>query len=485
MNKVLEKLEPKRVFNYFEEISNIPRGSGDEKRISDYLVSFAKNLNFEYYQDEALNVIIKKRAYKGYEDAQTVIIQGHMDMVCEKSQDSKHNFTEDSLELKIDGDFIKANDTTLGADNGIAVAYALALLASKDIPHPALEVLVTTEEETGMGGAANVDGSKLNGTILINIDSEEEGELLTSCAGGVRSIVELPIDLKEIFGEKAEFKIKISGLKGGHSGIEIDKNRASAAKLLGRLLFNLNKELNFELVDIEAGAKMNAIPRDAFAKILINKSDIQKLQTIINLWGLNFNNEYSGIEDKINISLEEIVKSDGKAFTDDVKEKVIALLVTIPQGVQNMSAHISGLVQSSTNLGVVKTTDNIISFESAVRSSVKSLKDEITNRIEVISKMVGANQKLVSAYPEWQYKEDSYIRDLFASTYKDMYGVDTKVTAIHAGLECGLLKERIGDIDMISFGPNMYDVHTPQERLSISSTKRTWEFLLEVLKRIK
>ncbi|WP_461206589.1 aminoacyl-histidine dipeptidase [Clostridium sp. DL1XJH146] len=484
MSKVLENLQPKKVFSYFEEMSNIPRGSGNEKRISDYLVDFAKEHKLEYYQDDALNVIIKKPAYKGYEKTQTVIIQGHMDMVCEKSEEMQHDFEKDPLDLQVDGDFVKANLTTLGADNGIAVAFALALLDSKDIPHPPIEVLVTTEEETGMSGAANVDGSKLNGTILINIDSEEEGELLTSCAGGVRSIVELPIDWQEVGNNQVEYKIKISGLKGGHSGIEIDKNRASAAKLLGRLLFNLNKELKFKLAHIEAGAKMNAIPRDAFAKILIDKSDIEKLQKIMNSWEITFNNEYSGVEDKINISLEEILKLDGKAFTDDVKEKAITLLVTIPQGVQSMSPHISGLVQSSTNLGVVKTTDSILSFESAVRSSVKSLKDEITNRIEAISKMVGANQKLISAYPEWQYKEDSYIRDLFASTYKDMYGVDTKITAIHAGLECGLLKERIGDIDMISFGPNMYDVHTPQERLSISSTKRTWEFLLGVLKRI-
>jgi dipeptidase D len=485
MSKILSDLEPKEVFCFFEKISEIPRGSGNEKEISNYLVKFAKNNNLEYYQDDFLNVIIKKPGTKGYENSPTVILQGHMDIVCEKSESINHDFLKEPLKLRVQGDFVKATETTLGADNGIAVAYALAILASDNIEHPPIEVLITTEEETGMGGAANLDGSMLDGKILINIDSEEEGELLTSCAGGVRSKVKLPINWVELQSDYKYVSIKIKGLKGGHSGMEIVKGRGVASKLLGRVLFDVANDIDFYLADIKAGAKMNAIPRNAEATLLINDIEVNKVSKLVDKWNEIFKNELKGIDDQVLLEMSILEGKSKKVFSKKTRNKVLNILMAMPQGVQTMSNDICGLVQSSTNLGVVSTQANSIMFESAVRSSVGTLKDEITNRIKVIAKSNGAKQTLESSYPEWQYKKDSYIRDLFVSVYEKTYGNKPKIAAIHAGLECGLLKEKLGDIDMISFGPNMFDVHTPEERLSISSTERTWQYLLKVLKKIK
>ncbi|SHH71515.1 aminoacyl-histidine dipeptidase [Clostridium grantii] len=485
MNRILSNLKPKEVFHYFEEISEIPRGSGNEQEISNYLVQFAKNNNLEYFQDEFLNVIIKKPGTNGYENSPIVILQGHMDIVCEKSEEIYHDFLKDPLKLRINEDFVKATGTTLGADNGIAVAYALAILASKDIQHPPIEVLITTEEETGMGGAANLDGNMLEGKILINIDSEEEGELLTSCAGGVRSKVKLPINWVELQSEYKFVMLKIKGLKGGHSGMEIVKGRGVASKLIGRVLFDIAKDIEFYLSSIKAGAKMNAIPRNAEATLLISDIEVKKLSELVDKWNEIFKNELKGIDDDVLLEMNILEEKSKKVFSKKTRNRVINILTTMPQGVQTMSNDICGLVQSSTNLGVVSTEEDCVMFESAVRSSIGSLKDEITNRIKVVAKVNQAKQTLVSSYPEWQYKKDSYIRDLFGSVYEKMYGDKPKITAIHAGLECGLLKEKLGDIDMISFGPNMFDVHTPEERLSISSTERTWKYLLKVLKEIK
>jgi dipeptidase D len=408
-----------------------------------------------------------------------------MDIVCEKSESINHDFLKEPLKLRVQGDFVKATETTLGADNGIAVAYALAILASDNIEHPPIEVLITTEEETGMGGAANLDGSMLDGKILINIDSEEEGELLTSCAGGVRSKVKLPINWVELQSDYKYVSIKIKGLKGGHSGMEIVKGRGVASKLLGRVLFDVANDIDFYLADIKAGAKMNAIPRNAEATLLINDIEVNKVSKLVDKWNEIFKNELKGIDDQVLLEMSILEGKSKKVFSKKTRNKVLNILMAMPQGVQTMSNDICGLVQSSTNLGVVSTQANSIMFESAVRSSVGTLKDEITNRIKVIAKSNGAKQTLESSYPEWQYKKDSYIRDLFVSVYEKTYGNKPKIAAIHAGLECGLLKEKLGDIDMISFGPNMFDVHTPEERLSISSTERTWQYLLKVLKKIK
>ncbi|GFR35936.1 aminoacyl-histidine dipeptidase [Thermobrachium celere] len=486
MAEVLRNLEPQSVFHYFEEISRIPRGSGNEKAISDYLVDFAKKHNLEVIQDKALNVIIKKPGTPGYENAPTVIIQGHMDMVCEKNKDKRHDFEKDPIELRIVDDYIYANGTTLGADNGIAMAYALAILASNDIPHPPIEVLLTVEEETGMGGAMALDGKNLSGKMLINIDSEEEGKLLVSCAGGVRTTHKVKATYVSADKNKVAYTISIRGLKGGHSGMEIDKGRGNANKIMGRILDDLLNTINFDLAEINGGSKMNAIPRECDATILLNESDVQKLQDKIEDWDKTLKNELRSSDANVHVFVTKLENAVERCFDEETKKKVIASLVLIPNGIQTMSMAIEGLVESSTNLGVVETREDEVIFQSAVRSSVRSLKYNILNQAKKVAEVLGAELVADSDYPEWQYDPDSKLRQLFMDVYKRMFGKDAEIVAIHAGVECGLFKEKLGeDVDMISFGPNLYDVHTPDEHISISSVKRMWDYLLAVLKEIK
>ncbi|MDP4088763.1 MAG: aminoacyl-histidine dipeptidase [Bacillota bacterium] len=485
MPRVLKNLKPERVFYFFEEISGIPRGSGNEKGISDYLAGFARERNLEVIQDSYNNIVIRKDATEGYENSPRVVIQGHLDMVCEKNASKVHDFEADPIELIIDGDFIRANGTTLGADNGIAVAYAMALLDSKDIPHPPLEVLLTSDEETGMSGAANLNPEDLKGRILINIDNEEEGQLLVSCAGGMRAKVTLSIEWCEPEKGLSSCKIKVRGLKGGHSGMDIIKQRGNSNKILGRILVDMLKAVNFELASVNGGAKDNAIPREAEAEILVREEDIPAINEKIVRWNKILGNEYRKSDPGLVIEFEEAGQNAFRVFSSDSKEKAAKLLCAIPNGIMTMSMDISGLVQSSTNLGVVKTLNDSISFDSAVRSSVRSLKHDIVKQTEIIGEALGAVVTVHSEYPEWQYEEDSKVRGVFQRVHKEMYGKDAEIVAIHAGVECGLFKEKFPDIDMISFGPNLYDVHTPDEHMSISSVERTWEYLLKVLKEIK
>lgn len=485
LDNILNGLSPNLVFKYFEKISGIPRCSGDEKRISDYLLNFAKENNLEAIQDDALNIIIKKAATKGYENAPTVILQGHMDMVCEKNRGTEHDFQKDPIKLRVEDDFIKATGTTLGADNGIAVAYCLAILASDDIEHPALEVLITTEEETGMGGASSVKAENLSGKVLINIDSEEEGELLASCAGGIRNKIRLTIELEGKKEGFSAYKLSIRGLKGGHSGMDIDKGRGNSNKLIGRVLNDINSKLEIFISEINGGAKSNAIPREAEVVFFVREENKNTLLNIVKEWDKTFKNELRASDPGVTLEVEERDKKGYRVFSRALTDKIINLLVLMPQGIQTMSMDIKGLVQSSTNLGVVTTSEDEVTFESAVRSSVKTLKYSIVKEIEAISKLVGAVMELEAEYPAWEYKENSYIRNIFINVYKNMYGKDPKITAIHAGLECGILTDILGELDMISFGPNMFDVHTPDEKLSISSTDRMYNYLLEVLKSIK
>ncbi|ABK61663.1 aminoacyl-histidine dipeptidase [Clostridium novyi] len=485
MSYTFDDLSKDKVFKYFKEISNIPRGSGNEKGISDYLFNFAKERNLEVIQDEALNIIIKKNATKGYENAPTVILQGHMDMVCEKNKDVNHDFINDPIELLVDGNFIKANGTTLGADDGIAVAYCLTILDSDDICHPKLEVLITTEEENGMGGVSRVNGNNLSGNILINIDSEKEGELLSSCAGGVRSTVRLTVELEDRKEGLKPYKISVKGLKGGHSGVDIKTMRGNANKIMGRILNHINSTMGIFISDINGGLKSNAIPREAEATIFIKERKEGELKNIISNFNEVLKNEFSVADPDVSVTLEEIDEKLYRIFSKSLTNKIILVLMFMPQGVQTMSQDIEGLVESSSNLGVVVTNDDEVTFECAIRSSVKTLKEFIVSKIKLLCDNIGAALTLYADYPAWEYKKESYIRDLFVDVYKDMYQVEPKVTAIHAGLECGILKNILGDIDMVSFGPNIYDAHTPNERVSISSANKNYNYLLEVLKRIK
>nr|WP_279233116.1 aminoacyl-histidine dipeptidase [Marinisporobacter balticus] len=481
---MLGGLKPEAVFRNFESLTQIPRESGNEKGVSDYLVKFGEKLGLDVIQEECLNVIIKKPGTKGYEHAPTVILQGHMDMVCVKKEDLDFDFTKDPIPLMVDGDMIRTKGTTLGADNGIAVAMAMAILESNELAHPPIVALITVAEETGMDGVLNLNPENIAGDILINIDSEEEETILSSCAGGVNNIVRLPITWKMTDGDKEGYKIAIKGLLGGHSGMEINKNRASAIKLLGRILREIDKKMDMDLASVSGGEKMNAIPKMAEGKLLISKENIRELESIIKTYQQILSHEFQISDPRIEIQLEKINGID-QVFDDETKKACIDILRLLPFGVQTMSAAIDGLVESSNNIGVLVTKEEEIEFSSAVRSSVKSLKNEINDRIQNVCDLVGAKMVLVADYPAWEYKSNSPIRDLMGKVYKEKYGEEVKIDAIHAGLECGFLKEKLGDIDMVSLGPNMYDVHTQNEHLSISSTKRVFEFLCEVLKRIK
>jgi dipeptidase D len=478
--RMLEDLDPQAVFRYFEELTQIPRCSGDEKRVSDYLVGFAKQRKLEVFQDKALNVIIKKLGTSGYEDSPAVIIQGHMDMVCEKSKGSHHDFSKDPIPLKIDGDFVRADGTTLGADNGIAVAYGLALLDSADIPHPPLELLVTTSEETGMNGAHALKADQLTGKTLLNIDAEEEGVLFVSCAGGVDLVCETRWEK----AASGALLIEVSGLKGGHSGLEIVQQRANAIKLLGRTLDAAREAGEFRIAAISGGSKSNAIAREAQATVVAEAPVLTKIASIVKRLSEDLKAEFAVADPDIRVvapSADKLARQlDGPSTA-----RLIDFLVIAPNGVQSMSQDLEGLVESSLNLGVLEQSGESIKMTVSIRSCVDSIREDLTRRVEALAGLVDAKSARTGEYPAWQYEADSPVRDVCVSVYKDVSGHEPQVQAIHAGLECGLLREKLSQTDMISFGPNLANVHTPEEQLSISSVANTWVFLTTVLARLQ
>lgn len=474
-----ESLKPKKVFHWFKEISNIPRESGNEKAISDFLVQFAKERNLEVIQDEALNVIIKKPATKGYEKADAVIIQGHMDMVCVKSPESHHNFAEDGIELIIDGEWLRANQTTLGADNGIAVAFGLAILDSKDLAHPAIEVLITTEEETGLSGANGVDGSLLSGRSLINIDTEEEGEFITSCAGGINLFVEFlekPIPTRE-WG----LEIKVTGCSGGHSGMNINEQRANANKLLGELLHHLWRYQEINIAYIEGGNKHNAIPTDARVGIYVE--DVKSAKETLAHLGKDLVDRYALTDPKAQIILQEVAITQG--FSTHLSERLIQWLYYIPDGVVNMMPSMPTMVETSTNLGVIVTREDGIECNCALRGSHPFNLDRLLEKMSSLSNAFGGGVWTDSYYPGWEYEEVSKIREKAIEVYERMYQTSPKVLAIHAGLECGILKKKLPDTSMISFGPDIRGAHTFSEKMNIKSVERVWDFTCQLLASMK
>lgn len=484
MQKVLKDLIPNNVFKFFEELTEIPRCSGNEKQVSDYLVNFAKERNLEVIQDKALNVIIKKPATPGYEKAPTVILQGHMDMVCEKNKGIMHDFEKDPIKLRIIDDMIYATDTTLGADNAIAIAYALALLDSNDISHPSLEALITTSEETNMGGAMALDGNNLKGRLLINIDSEEEGKLLVSSAGGTKAKIVLPITWEAAKNGLEACRISIGGLNGGHSGMEINKGRGNASKIIGRFLNDIKNEVSLYINEINGGAKSNAITREVDVVALVSHDDMNKLQSKSIEWEAIFKNELRATDPDIFIKIENEAVKIEKVFSQETINKLIACLVLVPNGIQSMSMEIEGLVESSTNLGVVQTAGDNIYFINEIRSSVRTLKKNISNTVQLLAETLGAEFRIESDYPAWEYNPNSAMRELFKRVYKDMYNQEAEIIAIHAGLECGVLIDKLPGLDAISLGPNIFDVHSPKEHFSISSAKKVWEYLLGTLKQM-
>ena len=480
MKRVLQDLKPQSVFKYFEEISQIPRGSGNEKEISNYLKKFGEDLGLETIQDEYLNIIIRKPATKGYENAPCVMIQGHMDMVCEKNKDTDHDFTKDPLKLRVEDGMIYATGTTLGADNGIAVAMGMAILSDNSIEHPEIEFLVTVDEEAGMSGAMNLDGSQLKAKYILNLDSEEEGYILVSCAGGATAKSTLPIEYTNISGDKVGLAIDIKGLLGGHSGMDIIKQRGNSNKLLGRLLNLLSAD--YDLAKVSGGSKNNAIPRESECIIAVNKNSVDEVKKQISDIEKIFKNELKTSDPGLVIEVSEADVE--KVFTPEFKDKIIKMYNLMPNGVQTMSMDIEGLVESSTNLGVVVNSDNDILFESAVRSSVSTLKDDILNRMDLLTQSLKGSFKVESSYPAWEYAKGSKLEEICIEAYEKLTGKKPTIMALHAGLECGLLLSKMNGAEAISFGPDMFDVHTPNEHLDVKSTENTWDYLLTILKSI-
>lgn len=484
MNTVTKGIYPENVLGFFEEISKIPRGSGKEKQISDWLVNFAKERNLEVYQDRYNNVVIKKEATIGYENYMPLILQGHMDMVWEKNKDVDFDFEKEGIKLKIENGYLMAQGTTLGADNGIAVAMALAILDSKDIKHPALEILITTDEEVNMVGAENFDTSLLKGKKMINLDTEEVGKIYVSSAGGATLKLSSKVENYSLDKEDKVYLIEILGLKGGHSGAEIHLNLGNSIKILSKLLKHLSINHNYELIEIDGGNKDNAIPREAHVKIA-TRSSIDSIKELLDKFIVVEKDNYPE-ELGLRYEIKEISDNSLRKISDRDTHKLVSFYNEFPHGVRTMSQSIEGLVQTSLNFGVLKTelegNNSIFKINTLLRSSsVKELDDLQEFVIELAKKYETEGVKVPSFHP-WEYREDSSLRRLSEKVFYNKFNKEIEIKAIHAGLECGLFTDKIEDLDVISFGPDIFGAHTPEERMGLESVKITWDYLLEILK---
>ncbi len=466
---VLKELHPRRVFEIFEEICAILHGSGNTEALAQYCLDFAAARNLTAWKDKGGNVVILKPAAPGYEIAEPVIIQGHLDMVTEKSADCDIDFTKDGLRLRVDGDWVSAEGTTLGGDDGIAVAMGLAMLDEKDARHPELEIILTRDEETGMYGAAELEEDKIRGRRLVNIDSENEGVFTVSCAGGIH--VRCQWDTESVPVDGTVISVTIKGLVGGHSGVEIHHGRANACALMGWVL----KELNCRIVSISGGGKANAIARQATAVVCVEEGWEDKIKVLEE----KLRQEYRDTDPSLTIRAEEVLAD--RAMSEQSSQRCIRLLTKCPNGVVAMSEDIPGLVKTSLNLGILEASPEHFSALYSIRSSDETEKQKLA---DLVVQFACGDAVLEDSYPAWEYKKDSGLRDTMVEVYEKMYGQKPTVEAIHAGLECGLLAGKLPGLDAVSIGPDMQDIHTPQERLSISSAGRVWEFLLEVLKNL-
>ena len=475
--KKLAGLEPASVFGYFEKLCSIPHGSQNTKAISDYLVSFAKEHGLRYIQDELNNVILFADGTCGMEDHAPVILQGHMDMVCDQDASSTINMAVDGLEVTHDDKCVFAKGTTLGGDDGIAVAYALAILDDNTIAHPPLEVIITVDEEIGMLGAAAIDLSEIKGRMLLNLDSEDEGIFTVSCAGGATATISLPVTRRAVYGPC--IRLSVDGLQGGHSGAEIHKNRANANKVMGEFMSRIQKLMPLCLTSFVGGTKDNAIPWSCQATMVAMGIQLERINDVAQQLQEEVRKEYD--EPNAMVQAFDVDALGGNALTTEATANVIGLLCAAPNGIQAMSKDIPDLVQTSLNLGIAKLGDRFTTTFS-VRSSVNEEKEELLGQLEKLAGFYEGTYSQMGDYPAWEYKKDSVLRDTCVKIYKDMFGTEPKVIALHAGLECGLLGEKLPGLDSVSFGPQMHDIHTSREKLEIASTERSWKFLLEVLK---
>ena len=463
-----------KVVRFFEEFSAIPHGSGNTSLIADYLVDFAKKRNLDYSRDNADNVIIRKGATAGLEERPAVIFQGHLDMVAEKKPGAPIDMEKEGLTLYRDGDFLRAKDTTLGGDDGVALAYALAILDSDDIPHPDFEAVFTSDEEIGLLGAVAIDPNEIKGRLLINIDSDEEGVFTVGCAGGMRSDVTLPVSRTTVALDS--YKLKAEGFKGGHSGVEIDKGRVNANKALVEIMVGLGEVY---VKDIRGGNADNAIPRECECVFAVEGDPTALVKKL----GDEIKDRYADIEPDITFSLVK-AETAGEYLTKDDSARLISLLDKLPSGIIAMSTDVEGLVETSLNMGILRLLDEKAEVSFSVRSAKGAEKQKLGDRLEAIAREHGADYSTRGAYPAWEYKKDSHLRDVMKSVYERMYERSPEIVIIHAGLECGIFSEKIEGLDCVSIGPNNYDIHTTEERLSLSSLERVWEFLLNVLREI-
>ncbi|MEA5129027.1 MAG: aminoacyl-histidine dipeptidase [Proteiniphilum sp.] len=475
-------LQPSAIWNYFYQITQIPRPSKKEKKILAYLLDFARQHNLEAKQDKAGNIVITKPATPGKENIPTVILQSHVDMVCEKNSDVTHDFDNDPIETIIDGDWIKANGTTLGADNGIGVAAQLALLAADNISHGRIEALFTVDEETGLTGANSLDKNLLTGNILINLDTEEEGEIYIGCAGGKGTKAYFHYKEKDAPNKYFWFRIKVKGLRGGHSGSDIDKKLANANKILTRFLYSITrKKYGMVLSEIGGGNLHNAIPREAHALLGVKDKYKEDIRVKLNTFLAQVQEEYKHTDPGLDIQLES-VQIPSKVINKKITERLISALYACPHGVIGMSYDIPGLVETSTNLASVKMVDHHqIEVGSSQRSSVESQKEYVVNMVSSVFELAGAKVTHNDGYPGWQPNPDSNILKHAQKEYEALFGKKPKIKAIHAGLECGLFLEKYPHLDMISIGPDMTDVHSPDEQMKISSVGKFWDFLVKIL----
>ena len=476
---VLEGLKPEKVFQYFEAICQIPHGSGNTKALSDWLVDFAKARNLEHYQDELNNVIIIKEASAGYEASAPVILQGHIDMVCNQVETCTKDMAAEGLDLVVDGDLIYAEGTTLGGDDGVAAAFMLAILDDDALPHPRVEMVFTTEEETGLYGAEAIDVSPLQGKRFINIDSEDEGIVTVGCAGGVTGIGAVPFTREAYEGQA--FEIKLSGLRGGHSGTEIILGQENAVRTLGRMLYELQEDAGTRIVTLQGGVADNVIPTSASAVIVAPTAD--KAREVFESCKATFAHEFK-VDTDFDMTLAE-TDSALDPMDEDSCQRVLAYLIGTPNGIEKMTIGIDGLPQTSLSLGVLRTFESEVEYTFCIRSSVDSECEMLARRLECQIKPLGGTLRREGPYPGWEYAPVSPLRDLICKVYKEQTGNDMVIEAIHAGLECGYFSGKIPGLDCVSIGPDVNDVHTPMEKLSISSTRRTWELVVEVLKQMK
>ena len=477
-----EDLKPQGVFHYFAEICKVPRPSKKEEKIIAYLQAFGKKHNLETLTDEVGNVLIKKAATPGMENRKTIVLQSHVDMVCEKNNDVQHDFLNDPIETEIDGEWLKAKGTTLGADNGIGVATELAILTDDTIAHGPLECLFTIDEETGLTGAFALKEGFMNGDILLNLDSEDEGELFIGCAGGIDTVAQFAYQEVDVPAGYFCCKVQVKGLKGGHSGGDIHLGRGNANKILNRFLSQTLKKYDMYLCEIDGGNLRNAIAREAHAVIALPEADKHAVRADLNIFAAEVQAEYNVTDPDLQLLMESEAPRV-KAIDKDTTKRLLQAIYAVPHGVYAMSQDIPGLVETSTNMASVKMKPgNIIRIETSQRSSTASSKRDMNTMVRTVFEMAGAEVSSGEGYPGWKPNPHSEILEIATASYKRLFGVDAKVKAIHAGLECGLFLDKYPTLDMISFGPTLQGVHSPDERMLIPTVQKFWDHLLDILK---